>query len=115
MTTFHGTYGLGPKGIKKIYNRVMTLGEKVIVISSHIKNHVLKHYKVDESKLIIDENKTLTSIDPILDIDKDGKARWDGIKSRHFAWPAHILGRYYTRRIFPQDSCCLRNKALFYY
>ncbi len=51
MTTFHGTYGLGPKGIKKIYNRVMTLGEKVIVISSHIKNHVLKHYKVDENKL----------------------------------------------------------------
>ena len=51
MTTFHGTYGLGPKGIKKIYNRVMTLGEKVIVISSHIKNHVLKHYNIDESKL----------------------------------------------------------------
>ena len=51
MTTFHGTYGLGPKGIKKIYNRVMTLGEKVIVISSHIKNHVLKHYNVDENKL----------------------------------------------------------------
>ena len=51
MTTFHGTYGLGPKGIKKIYNRVMTFGEKVIVISSHIKNHVLKHYNVDENKL----------------------------------------------------------------
>ena len=51
MTTFHGTYGLGPKGIKKIYNRVMTLGEKVIVISSHIKNHVLKHYNVAENKL----------------------------------------------------------------
>lgn len=28
MTTFHGTYGLGPGGIKKIYNRVMTLGRK---------------------------------------------------------------------------------------
>lgn len=51
MTTFHGTYGLGPKGVKKIYNRVMTLGEKVIVISSHIKNHVLKHYNVAENKL----------------------------------------------------------------
>ena len=51
MTTFHGTYGLGPKGIKKIYNRVMTLGEKGLVISSHIKNHVLKHYNIDESKL----------------------------------------------------------------
>ena len=51
MTTFHGTYGLGPWGIKKAYNKVMTLGERVIVISNHIKNHVLQHYKVDESKL----------------------------------------------------------------
>ncbi len=51
MTTFHGTYGLGPWGIKKIYNKVMTLGERVIVISNHIKNHVLQHYKVDENKL----------------------------------------------------------------
>lgn len=52
MTTFHGTYGLGPMGIKKIYNKVMTFGEKVIVISNHIKNHVLQNYKkTDENKL----------------------------------------------------------------
>ena len=51
MTTFHGTYGLGPCGIKKFYNKIMTLGERVIVISNHIKNHVLKNYKVDENKL----------------------------------------------------------------
>lgn len=51
MTTFHGTYGLGPWGLKKIYNKVMVLGERVIVISNHIKNHVLKNYKVDENKL----------------------------------------------------------------
>lgn len=51
MTTFHGTYGLGPKGIKKIYNRVMTYGKIVIVISNHIKNHVLKNYKVPAEKL----------------------------------------------------------------
>lgn len=44
MTTFHGTYGLGPWGLKKLYNRVMTYGEKVIAISSHIKNHILKNY-----------------------------------------------------------------------
>ena len=24
MTTFHGTYGLGPWGIKKAYNKIMT-------------------------------------------------------------------------------------------
>lgn len=53
MTTFHGTYGLGPWGIKKIYNKVMTFGERVIAISNHIKNHMLKNYKVDESKIRI--------------------------------------------------------------
>ncbi len=52
MTTFHGTYGLGPKGIKKLYNRVMTLGEKVIVISSHIKRHVMENYHTPEEKLV---------------------------------------------------------------
>lgn len=51
MTTFHGTYGLGPWGLKKIYNKVMVMGERVIVISNHIRNHVLKNYKVDENKL----------------------------------------------------------------
>lgn len=52
VTTFHGTYGLGPWGIKKAYNKVMTFGEKVIVISSHIKNHVLQNYHTPEDKLV---------------------------------------------------------------
>ncbi len=52
MTTFHGTYGLGPKGLKKLYNQVMTFGEKVIVISSHIKRHVLENYHTPEEKLV---------------------------------------------------------------
>lgn len=51
MTTFHGTYGLGPKGIKKFYNKVMTYGQLVIAISEHIKKHMLKNYKIDESKI----------------------------------------------------------------
>lgn len=51
LTTFHGTYGLGPKGIKKIYNRVMTYGDLVIAISNHIKQHILTNYKCDESKI----------------------------------------------------------------
>ncbi|MBO5038835.1 MAG: glycosyltransferase family 4 protein [Alphaproteobacteria bacterium] len=52
MTTFHGTYGLGPKGIKKLYNQVMTFGEKIIVISSHIKRHVMENYHTPEEKLV---------------------------------------------------------------
>lgn len=51
MTTFHGTYGLGPWGIKKIYNKVMTFGERVIAISDHIKEHMIKNYGADEGKI----------------------------------------------------------------
>ena len=51
MTTFHGTYGLGPKGIKKVYNKVMTFGQLIIAISTHIKNHMLQNYDVAESKM----------------------------------------------------------------
>ena len=51
LTTFHGSYGLGPFGIKKIYNRVMTYGKLVIAISTHIKNHLIKDYGVDENKI----------------------------------------------------------------
>lgn len=51
VTTFHGTYGLGPWGIKKAYNKIMTMGERVIAISSHIKSHILKNYEVEESKI----------------------------------------------------------------
>ncbi len=51
ITTFHGTYGLGPKGIKKIYNKVMTFGERVIAISEHIKEHIIKNYGTPEDKI----------------------------------------------------------------
>jgi glycosyltransferase involved in cell wall biosynthesis len=51
VTTFHGTYGLGPKGIKKIYNKVMVLGERVIAISEHIKKHIMDNYGVKEEKI----------------------------------------------------------------
>lgn len=51
LTTFHGTYGLGPKGIKKFYNRVMTYGDLVIAVSNHIKQHILKNYNCDEKKI----------------------------------------------------------------
>ena len=51
MTTFHGTYGLGPWGIKKLYNRIMTYGERVIAISEHIKKHILGNYKIAEGKI----------------------------------------------------------------
>lgn len=53
MTTFHGTYGLGPWGVKKIYNKVMVLGERIIAISEHIKRHILANYKVSQDKICL--------------------------------------------------------------
>lgn len=53
MTTFHGTYGLGPGALKKAYNKVMTFGERMIAISNHIKQHVLKNYKISEDKITL--------------------------------------------------------------
>lgn len=51
LTTYHGTYGLGPFKIKKFYNRVMTYGKLVIAISEHIKKHIMSEYKVPEEKI----------------------------------------------------------------
>lgn len=51
ITTFHGTYNLGPKKIKKFYNRVMTYGKLVIAISEHIKKHIINVYGLAEEKI----------------------------------------------------------------
>lgn len=51
MTTFHGTYGFGPFGIKKLYNRVMTYGERVIAISNHIRRHLIENYIIDQDRI----------------------------------------------------------------
>ena len=51
MTTYHGTYGLGPWGLKKHYNKVMTLGERVIAISNHIRKHLIENYIIDANKI----------------------------------------------------------------
>ena len=51
MTTYHGTYGLGPFGLKKLYNRVMTYGERVIAISNHIRQHLIDNYIIDQNKI----------------------------------------------------------------
>jgi len=46
VTTFHGTYSLGPLGIKKIYNQIMTKGDAVIAISRFIHDHILTEYNL---------------------------------------------------------------------
>lgn len=51
VTTFHGTYNLGPMGLKRRYNAVMTLGDRVIAISDFIKRHMMTEYGTPEDRI----------------------------------------------------------------
>lgn len=65
VTTFHGTYGVGPLGVKKAYNRVMTLGDRVIAISHFIRRHILGHYMEDDASIrVIHRGVDLNRFDP---------------------------------------------------
>ena len=50
VTTVHGTYSLGYP-FKRLYNAVMTKGERVIAISEFIARYVMENYKVDPDRL----------------------------------------------------------------
>ena len=52
IATYHGRYGTKP-ALKKLYNRVMVQGEKVIAVSNFIKNHLMEEYKVPEEKIVV--------------------------------------------------------------
>jgi len=51
VTTFHGTYTHGPLGLKIPYNRVMTLGARVIAISRFIAGHMHEHYHTPPERI----------------------------------------------------------------
>nr|WP_320051403.1 glycosyltransferase family 4 protein [uncultured Desulfuromonas sp.] len=50
VTTFHGTHRI-QNCFKKFYNSIMVRGQRVIAISQFIKEHVMKNYGVDESRI----------------------------------------------------------------
>ena len=52
IATYHGCYGIKP-AIKKLYNRVMVQGEKVIAVSEFIKKHLIEEYQVPEDKIVV--------------------------------------------------------------
>jgi glycosyltransferase involved in cell wall biosynthesis len=65
VTTFHGTYGLGPFGLKKAYNRVMAEGDVVIAISEFIRTHLMGNYGVPADKIrLIHRGVDVQQFDP---------------------------------------------------
>jgi glycosyltransferase involved in cell wall biosynthesis len=64
VTTFHGLYGLGVPG-KRLYNAVMTEGERVIAISHFVAEHLMKVYGVTRERIrVIHRGVDLTQFDP---------------------------------------------------
>lgn len=51
LTTFHGTYSMGPCKLKKLYNSIMTKGDLVIAVSDYIANLIKKDYQLSEQKI----------------------------------------------------------------
>lgn len=45
MTTFHGIYGT-ESALKRIYNRVMVKGERIIAVSNFVREHIIATYQV---------------------------------------------------------------------
>lgn len=65
VTTFHGTYNLGPFGIKRGYNSVMQKGERVIAISHFIAEHLEREYGTDPERIrVIHRGVDLEKFDP---------------------------------------------------
>ena len=52
VTTFHGIYNFRTK-VKKFYNSIMTEGNNVIAVSQFVKDHIIKNYKIDKSKIVL--------------------------------------------------------------
>jgi glycosyltransferase involved in cell wall biosynthesis len=50
LTTYHGLYGEDVP-LKRLYNSVMTRGERVIAISRHIARHLTEHLGVDPARV----------------------------------------------------------------
>lgn len=65
VTTYHGTYGMGPLGIKKPYNRVMADSDRVIAISQFIADLLRREYKTPEDRIrVIPRGIDLAMFDP---------------------------------------------------
>ena len=64
ITTFHGIYGLDFP-FKKLYNSVMTKGERVIAVSNFVAEHIKENYDIDEARLkVIHRGADVTKFGP---------------------------------------------------
>lgn len=98
VTTYHGLYGTRTKlPFKKLYNSVMTRGERVIAVSKFIAETIMKQYRMDESRIrIIPRGVDLAYFDPAAVSDeriRNLRLQWGLTED----WPVILLPGRITR------------------
>jgi glycosyltransferase involved in cell wall biosynthesis len=103
VTTFHGVYGLGPFGLKKVYNHVMTRGTRVIAISTFIRDHLEQDYGVTPERIrVIHRGVDTETLDPnrvspqrLIQLTQRWRLPDDGrvimLPGRLTSWKGHML------------------------
>lgn len=116
MTTFHGTYSLGLP-IKRLYNAVMTRGERVIAISDFIAEHMVQTYKVDPAKVrVIHRGVDVQQFDPA-HVSQERvirlAAQWRLPEDRHIVLLPGRLSSWKGQDVLIDALARLRRKDLF--
>jgi glycosyltransferase involved in cell wall biosynthesis len=116
LTTFHGTYSAGSPA-KRLYNAVMTRGERVIAISDFIADHIVETYTMDEAKIrVIHRGVDIHQFDPAKVTSERIVAlagQWRLPVDRHIVLLPGRLSPWKGQDVFIQALARLRRKDLF--
>ncbi len=119
LTTFHGTYTLGPFAIKKPYNAVMARGDLVIAISDFIATHIQTVYGTAPERIrIVPRGVDLHRFDPVaihpnrlIALAKAWRLPEDRplvmLPGRLTRWKGHEVLIEALARLGRRDLCCL--------
>jgi glycosyltransferase involved in cell wall biosynthesis len=118
ITTVHGTYSTG-SAFKRLYNKVMTRGERVIAISNFIASQIQETYHVPPEKIrVIHRGVDLEEFDPLRVTDErmiHFAGRWRLPDDRKIILLPGRLSRWKGQRVLIEalkrlarrDVCCL--------
>lgn len=118
MTTCHAPYNISGK-LKRFYNSAITKGERVIAISNHVANYLLKNYDIDQRNIrLIHRGVNLDKFHPnvvtpaqIIQISKEWRLP-DGasivmLPGRITRWKGHLVLIDAMAKLNRQDIFCV--------
>lgn len=116
ITTFHGTYGIGHP-LKRLYNAVMTRGERVIAISEFIADHIQQNYRTDPAKIrVIHRGVDVNQFDPAR-VSPERMVRLAGMwrlpEDRHIVLLPGRLSTWKGQDVLVEAIARLRRKDIF--